>query len=81
MPSSICTPPFILAISISTPPGGAQSDLAATDVATGQPNQSTDAYQGGGLMNSATSSTSYHYGGVAVAMGDAPSGYPNVKSY
>ncbi|XP_064400637.1 caprin-1-like isoform X2 [Halichondria panicea] len=54
---------------------GAQSDLAATDVATGQPNQSTNAYQGGGLINSATPPVSYHYGGVA--MGDASSGYPS----
>ncbi len=58
-------------------PGGG-GDLAATDVATGQPSQNTAPYQGGGLMNSAPPSASYQYGGGA--MGDESAGYQNVRT-
>ncbi len=54
-------------------------DLAATDVATGQPSQTTVPFQGGGLMNSAPPSGAYQYSGGP--MGEESTGYQNVRAY
>ena len=64
-------------------PTGTQDGLATTDVATGQPNQSADSYQGalgsagGGMMTTAPPPSSYQYGGAA--MGEPTTGYQPVR--